>query len=495
MDREFNFMKKVNSAVLIISWAISLLIPAIFIADYFKHIRTLPETIIFSSLVIGSSIIATILYKSDPASRRIKIVIFVGFFTVYAWIIITTQVVTSFSFIFPFLAMFSLYTDVRFILVTTIVAFFINVFKVASSFLQGNVSHLDSTNFAVQLVMLTLFGLTIFLVTKVSAGLKKDLESNLDELEESKDSQNEMLNDILKTLRILDKNSQEIHEIVEKMALSSGAIGKAVDHISAGASTNSESIQNQTLFAGEIQNKLTATSQISKEMDEASKTTVETVSSGMEVVEELAAKTIKVNESNENVYAIISSLQEKSKDIAKISELMMGIAEQTNLLALNATIEAARVGEAGKGFAVVANEVSKLAEQSKTSSSNIVQIISQLQEESNKSFEAVIGLKEYNKEQSELVAETQKMLKEIEKNTGYVKEKIRAVTDRINEVLGANTKIVDAISSISAVSEETTANTEETIAMTKQHIGQAGTAQGLAAELMEISRNLKKYIG
>lgn len=66
------------------------------------------------------------------------------------------------------------------------------------------------------------------------------------------------------------------------------------------------------------------------------------------------------------------------EQIGVLAETIMSITSQTNLLALNASIEAARAGEAGKGFAVVADEIGKLADQSKSTVSQIQQITGQV---------------------------------------------------------------------------------------------------------------------
>ncbi|WP_416398784.1 methyl-accepting chemotaxis protein [Allohahella sp. A8] len=77
----------------------------------------------------------------------------------------------------------------------------------------------------------------------------------------------------------------------------------------------------------------------------------------------------------------IKRLSERSQEISGIIDIINSIAERTHVLALNASMQAAAAGDAGRGFAVVADEVQRLAESSRSSTSQISALVRSIQSE------------------------------------------------------------------------------------------------------------------
>jgi methyl-accepting chemotaxis protein len=86
---------------------------------------------------------------------------------------------------------------------------------------------------------------------------------------------------------------------------------------------------------------------------------------------------------------VISTLTSRTREIGAISSVIDDIASRTALLALNASIIAAQAGEHGRGFAVVADEIKTLAARTANSTSEIAQLITAVQKETERAVTAI----------------------------------------------------------------------------------------------------------
>lgn len=90
----------------------------------------------------------------------------------------------------------------------------------------------------------------------------------------------------------------------------------------------------------------------------------------------------------------MAALQQKSKKIQVIADVINDIATRTNLVALNAAVEAARAGESGRGFTVVAQEVRLLAQRTKEATIEIASMLREINDEADMSARSMTTLAE-----------------------------------------------------------------------------------------------------
>ena len=149
---------------------------------------------------------------------------------------------------------------------------------------------------------------------------------------------------------------------------------------------------------------------------------------------------------------VVSDLVGAVSEISEFVTIISNIADQTNLLALNAAIESARAGENGRGFAVVADEVRKLAEQSANSAREIQNVITNIQEKTNK---AVIT----SSKTGELITNTVNKVSLAKGQIVMIVEAIGRINTQIQEMAAAAEEQ-------SALSQEMTASVNDIVTVT-----------------------------
>lgn len=208
---------------------------------------------------------------------------------------------------------------------------------------------------------------------------------------------------------------------------------------------------------------------------------------------------IKVQDQKNDAMAsqVSASVNDTATVVAQIStaaEAIINIASQTNLLALNASIEAARAGEAGRGFAVVADSIKDLAEESNKLAGEITDMLSTINDYSNKNKELTESIKDAItaettalEEMSQTFDEMLLLLQETEVGNKQIVELVESMNyDKQN--------ILNSVESLSSISEENAASTQQTSASLQMLDSSMESVVVQAEDLQKIAEELTTNI-
>ncbi|MFH1081488.1 MAG: methyl-accepting chemotaxis protein [Pseudomonadota bacterium] len=172
---------------------------------------------------------------------------------------------------------------------------------------------------------------------------------------------------------------QQIIEGVNVLAAAGSEIMASVSQLTSGAAETATSVSETTTTVEEVKQTAELTNQKAKHVSELGHRTAEISRAGLKSIEDTVNGMNRIREQMESIADMVVRLSDQSQAIGEIIATVNDIAEQSNLLAVNASIEAAKAGEQGKGFAVVAQEIRSLAAQSKQATTQVRNILFDVQ--------------------------------------------------------------------------------------------------------------------
>lgn len=341
---------------------------------------------------------------------------------------------------------------------------------------------------------------------KVAAGnlkVKVDLKSN-DEIGTLAKNFNNMIENMKKLLKNVNEmgisvasTSQQMKASTEEASKVSEQVAQTISEVAKGATEQAQSTAKGSNMVNEL---IQGIGQVRDGANNSQNLTIkakETVDEGIKIIEYQKNKMLESKEATINVGNEVLELSNKSGQIGQIVELISNIAEQTNLLALNAAIEAARAGDQGRGFAVVADEVRKLAEESGKASSNISELINEIQVDVDKVVKEMKNTENIVMDQEKAVEQTAEVFNNVLKAVETITKDTKQAAEAC-EILNKSSLLVgENIENISSITQENAAATEEVAASTEEQTAAlqqlAASAEQLADISIELQNSIQKF--
>ena len=262
----------------------------------------------------------------------------------------------------------------------------------------------------------------------------------------------------------------------------------ATREIASSTLQTAESIQEQTQLTAEIQQLIQNINEAVATVQDFVETSVSSSNQGQVYMNELQESTKTIVQESAELNEEMQYLSREIVNMKGITETISNISSSTNLLALNASIEAARAGEAGKGFAVVADEIRELADETRSSTENIENVLETFIEKIEKMVHSVDNTAQTIQKNNEIMEQANSSFGNIAADLMKTSEEVKVLNGSCANLQENNAKIVDHISNLSATTEEVSAQAENSENMQNDCLEQSQKiTQALKALVEEVT--------
>ncbi|MFN1581043.1 methyl-accepting chemotaxis protein [Vibrio rotiferianus] len=282
-----------------------------------------------------------------------------------------------------------------------------------------------------------------------------------------------MVANLRSTLGSINHSSQALGDLASNASTQS-------EQLSIGAESQSSQLEQSATAMTEVTATVDEVARSAYDASQSAENAKQLTTAGNKVVSDMNNELATLQSGLTQLLTVTNTLESQTINIGSILEVIDNISEQTNLLALNAAIEAARAGEQGRGFAVVADEVRNLANKTKASTSEIQNVIEELQNEARQS----VQLMENN---------TNALSKTLEQSEN-VDSALKDIANAVNQILDMSHQIATSTEEQTHVAADINASITEINAVSKDIYLSAQANREMSNELSNNSTSLKKLV-
>lgn len=311
---------------------------------------------------------------------------------------------------------------------------------------------------------------------------------------ELKNRFHEMVRLVAQNVERIAASSEELLASASQMTKMGQSVANSVCHVSESSAKQLESLDNVAAQAGTVYDDMERLYSNGEKMLKAAESSQHDAIAGEEAIGQAVEKINVMVETMGISAKRVEELGNRSNEIGQIVETISSIAGQTNLLALNAAIEAARAGEAGRGFAVVAEEVRKLAEDVASASTNIANLIGQVQADTNDTVVPIKDCNEKMQDGSRIVISSGDMFKRIRTEIEALNSIIGMALNEIEAVKNKCNMAVVATNDIEKMTKSTSDEAQSVSAATEEHAATMHEISDASRELAIIAQTLQTDI-